>query len=158
MYKNLTLKDLGAENCINLLQPIKCNCGCGGYANMVIKDEKDYNIFTVAGSLLAETDCNHAWIFVIESWAVSGAYTTEDENGDKCIQYFTTANPENETPIESFEEGVELVKSIIEDIQPHCVGILHITKDGTFRVVTDEIYDEPKIKKVKVRKVNPYLN
>ena len=60
MNKKLTLKDLGAENCINLLQPIKCECGCDEYANIVIKDEEDYNVFTVAGSLLEETDCKHA--------------------------------------------------------------------------------------------------
>ena len=41
-YKKLTLKDLGASKCINLLQPMKCECGCGEYANFIIKDEKDY--------------------------------------------------------------------------------------------------------------------
>ena len=91
MNKKLTLKDLGAENCINLLQPIKCECGCGGYANTVIGDDEDCNVFTVAGSLLEDTDCTHAWIFVMEGRSVSGACTVEDENGDKCIQYFSTA-------------------------------------------------------------------
>lgn len=134
--KKLTLKDLGADNCINLLQPIKCDCDCGGYANMIIKDEEDYNVFTVAGSLLLKTDCNNAWIFVMEDWIVSGAYTTEDG-----IQYFTTAIPENEEPIVDFNEQVEFVKSIIEDVKPHCIGILQQTKTGNFRVVTDRVYD-----------------
>lgn len=136
MYRKLTLKDLGAKKCINLLQPMKCECGCGGYANLIIKDEEDYNVFTVAGSLLEETDCNHAWIFVIESWAVSGACTTDDG-----IQYFSTANSENKEPIIDFDEQVELVKSIIKDVQPHCIGVLQITEDGSFRVVTDRVYD-----------------
>ena len=152
MNRKLTLRDLGAENCINLLQPIKCECGCGGYANMIIKNEEDYNVFTVAGSLLEETDCEHAWIFVMEGWAVSGAYTSEDG-----IKYFSTATPENETPIASFEEEVALVKSLIEDIEPHCVGVLQRTENDTFRVVSDEIYDKPKTKKVKVRKVSHYI-
>lgn len=136
MNRKLTLKDLGAEKCINLLKPIKCDCGCGGYANMIIKDEEDYNVFTVAGSLLAETDCNHAWIFIMESWAISGAYTT-----DEGIKYFSTAVPENEKPITDFNEQVEFVKSIIKDVQPHCIGVLQHTEDDCFRVVTNKIYD-----------------
>ena len=136
MSRKLTLKDLGADNCINLLQPIKCECGCGGYSNIVIKDEEDYNVFTVAGSLLAETDCNHAWIFILENWIVSGAYTSDDG-----VQYFTTAIPENEEPIVDFDEQVEFVKSLIKDIQPHCIGVLQQTESGTFRVVTDRVYD-----------------
>lgn len=136
MYRKLTLKDLGAEKCTNLLQPMKCECGCGGYANLIIKDEEDYNVFTVAGSLLEETNCNHAWIFIIENWAISGACTTDDG-----IQYFSTANSENKEPIIDFNEQVELVKSIIKDVQPHCIGLLQITEDGSFRVVTDRVYD-----------------
>ncbi len=136
MYRKLTLKDLGAEKCVNLLKPMKCECGCGGYANLIIEDEEDYNVFTVTGSLLAETDCNHAWIFVIESWAISGAYTS-----DEGIQYFTTAIPENKEPIIDFDEQVEIVKDIIKDVKPHCVGVLQITEDGSFRVVTDRVYD-----------------
>lgn len=134
MNKKLTLRDLGAEKCINLLKPMKCECGCGGYANLIIKDEEDYNVFTVAGSLLSDTDCEHAWIFVLEDWIVSGACTTE--NG---IQYFSTAGKRE--PFVNLEEQVEFVKGLIEDIQPHCIGILQQTENGTFRVVTDRIYD-----------------
>jgi hypothetical protein len=134
MNKKLTLKDLGAEKCINLLQPMKCECGCGSYANMIIKDEEDYNVFTVAGSLLSETDCEHAWIFILEDWIVSGAFTTEEG-----IQYFSTA--ETRKPFVNLEEQVEFVKGLIEDIQPHCIGVLQQTENGTFRVVTDKIYD-----------------
>ena len=134
MNKKLTLKDLGAEKCINLLKPIKCECGCGGYANMIIKDEEDYNVFTVAGSLLSNTDCEHAWIFILEDWIVSGAFTTEEG-----VRYFSTA--ETRKPFVNLEEQIEFVKGLIEDIQPHCIGVLQQTENGTFRVVADRIYD-----------------
>lgn len=139
--KKLTLKDLGADKCINLLQPVRCDCGCGGYAEMIIKDEEDYNVFTVAGSLLSETDCNNAWIFIMEYWAISGAYTTEDENGNHCIRYFSTANTANEKPLTDFNERVEFVKDIIKDVKPHCIGVLQQTETGNFRVVADRVYD-----------------
>lgn len=155
MNRKLTLKDLGAEHCVNLLQPIRCECGCGGYGNIIIKDEEDYNVFTVAGSLLADTDCCHAWIFVIEDWAISGAYTTEDDEGEQIIQYFTTAVDENDHIID-FEHQVEFAKSMIEDIEPHCIGVLQHRGDGLFRIVMEDIYDR-KVVKAKRRK-NPYLN
>lgn len=134
MYKKLTLKDLGAENCTNLLKPIKCECGCGGYANMIIKDEEDYNVFTVAGSLLSDTDCEHAWIFILEDWIVSGAFTTE-----RGIRYFSTA--ETRKPFANLKEQVEFIRGLIKDIQPHCIGVLQKTRNGIFRVVTDRVYD-----------------
>lgn len=134
MNRKLTLKDLGAENCINLLKPVRCDCGCGGYANMVIKDEEDYNVFTVAGSLLSETDCEHAWIFILEDWIVSGACTT-----DEGIRYFSTAGTRE--PFTSLEEQIEFVRGLIEDIQPHMIGVLQHTKDNCFRVVTERVYD-----------------
>ena len=145
MDRKLTLKDLGAENCINLLKPMKCECGCGGYANLIIKDEEDYNVFTVAESLLSDTDCEHAWIFILEDWIVSGACTTE--NG---IQYFSTAGKRE--PFVNLEEQVEFVKGLIEDIQPHCIGVLQQTENDTFRVVTDKVYDRRVIKNVKDKK------
>lgn len=136
MDRKLTLRDLGAEKCINLLQPMKCPCGCGNYVEIVINDNENDNVFTIAKALLEETDCNHAYIFILEGWAVSGANTSDDG-----IKYFTTAIPENEEPLTDFNERVELVKSIIKDVKPHCIGVLQHTKDNCFRVVTDKIYD-----------------
>lgn len=160
MNRKLTLKDLGAENCINLLQPVRCECGCGGYANMIIKDEEDYNVFTVASSLLADTDCCHAWIFVIEDWAISGAYTTENDDGEQIIQLFTTAVDANDHLVD-FEHQVEFAKALIKNIEPHCIGVLQHTGDGTFRVVMEDVYDRRVIKGVKAKRKkrkNPYLN
>lgn len=136
MSKKLTLRDLGADKCINLLKPMKCPCGCGHYAEMVIGDEEDNNVFTIANALLEETDCKNAWIFIIESWAISGAYTGEDS-----IKYFTTATPENDKPMLDFDERVEFVKEIISDVKPHCIGVLQQTDSGGFRVVDEKVYD-----------------
>lgn len=140
MNRKLTLKDFGAENCDNLLMPIQCPCGCGNYGEIVINDTEESNVFSLAGSLLEDIECCHAWIFVIEDWAISGAYTTEDDNGEQIIQYFTTAVDENDHIID-FEHQVEFAKAMIEDIEPHCIGVLQQTENGTFRVVTDKIYD-----------------
>lgn len=132
-YKKLTLKDLNAGNCINLLKPVKCYCGCGGYGNLVLEDE---DIFGICRDILENEECEHAFMFIIEDWCVSGARTSEDG-----IEYFTTAVEENE-PFYCMGEAVQFVKEMIKDVQPHCVGILqYVGEDNCYRVVTDEIYD-----------------
>jgi hypothetical protein len=101
---------------------------------MIIKDEEDYNVFTVAGSLLSETDCEHAWIFILEDWIVSGAFTTEEG-----IRYFSTAGTRE--PFTSLEEQIGFIKELIREEQPHCIGVLQHTEGDCFRIVTDRIYE-----------------
>lgn len=154
MNRKLTLKDLGAENCNNLLQPMRCPCGCGNWGEIVIGDTEDNNVFTLAETLLQNVECDYAWIFIIEDWAVSGAYTHEDG-----IQYFTNA-VSSEEGIVDFEQQVEFARAMIEDIDPCCIGVLQHTKDNCFRVVMENVYDRRVIKSIKVKKKrrSPYLN
>ena len=134
-YKKLTLADLGAENCINLLKPVKCDCGCGGYGNSIIEDENgEYNPFAFANMILENEECQHAFVFVISDWDVSGAFTSEDG-----IKFFTTA--ENGA-FDNADDTVACVREMIKEFEPHCVGILQYTgSDNAYRVVTDVVYD-----------------
>lgn len=153
MNRRLTLKDLGAEICNNLIEPIQCSCGCGNWGKIFIDDTEENNVFTVAGAFLEDLICDNAWIFIIEDWAVSGAYMTEDG-----IQYFTTAVSENEVVFD-FEQQVEFAKAMIKEYKPYCIGVLQHTKDGLFRVVAEDIYDRWLVKGVKIkRKPRCYLN
>ena len=154
MNRKLTLKDLGAEHCNNLLYPVRCQCGCGNWGEIVIMDTEENNVFTLADALLEDIECEHAWIFIIEDCAVSGAYTFGD-----TIQYFT--NVASEENVVDFEKQVEFAKAMIEDIDPCCIGVIQHTRDGRFRIVMEDIYDRNVIKGVKLkRKKKPktYLN
>lgn len=134
-YKKLTLEDLGAEDCINLLKPVKCPCGCGGYANPIIVDEEgEFNPFAFATMVLENEECRHAFVFVISDWDVSGAFTCEDD-----IKYFTTVG---NGVFEYADDAVACVRNMIEEFEPHCVGILQYTgSDNAYRVVDDVVYD-----------------
>lgn len=134
-YKKLTLEDLGAEDCINLLKPVKCPCGCGGYANLIIVDEEgEFNPFAFATMVLENEECKHAFVFVISDWDVSGAFTCEDG-----IKYFTTVG---NGAFEYADDTIACVRNMIEEFEPHCVGILQYTgSDNAYRVVDDVVYD-----------------
>lgn len=132
-YKKLTMRDFNAQKYINLLKPVKCECGCGGYTHLMLEDEQ---IFGICHDILADEECEHAFVFVIESWCVSGACTTEDG-----VRYFTTAQEGNE-PFSNMGEAVGFVKEMIKDVRPHCVGVLQSVGNGEFRIVDDWVYDK----------------
>lgn len=135
MNKKLTLKDLNAENCHNLLQPIKCECGCGHYSELVLKTNQD--IIDLAGSLLKDEDCEHAYIFALTEDNVCGAFT--DENG---IRAFTTVDSNGDECVMDFDEQIDLIKNMIASIEPHCIGVLQHTANDCYRIVMETIYDK----------------
>lgn len=134
MNKKLTLKDLGADKCINLLQPIKCNCGCGGYGQAILETKQD--VVDLAGTLLGDEECEHAYIFMITNDDVRGAFT--DENG---VHAFVMVNPDGEEIAMCFKKQVELVKDMIKEIKPHCIGVFQHTENNRYRVVMETVYD-----------------
>lgn len=133
MNKKLILKDLGAENCVNMLQPIKC-CD-DGYALAILETKQD--IVNMAGSLLEEQDCKHACVFVIRDNGITCAYT--DEEG---VSVFSIEPQNNENPIMDLDKQVEIVKDIIEEVEPHCIGVMQHTENNLYRTVMETIYDK----------------
>ena len=135
MSKKLTLKDLGAEKCINMLQPIKCECGCGCYGLLILETKQD--VVDFAGTMLEEKDCEHAYIFAITNNDIRGAFT--DEEG---VHAFSMVSKDGSDLTMSFEEQVELVKDMVEVIKPHCIGVIQHTEDNHYRIVMENIYDK----------------
>ena len=150
MNRKLTLKDLGAENCINLLQPIKCECGCGGYGQIILEIKQD--VIDLAGTFLEDEECEHAYIFALTESGVCGAFT--DEEG---VHAFSMVSSNGEEFKMEFDEQVELVRDMIREIEPHCIGVMQHAEDNRYRIVMENVYDKHTSKKVKVRRVNPYI-
>lgn len=134
MKKRLTLKDLGAEKCINLLQPIRCECGCGNYGELVLETTQD--VVDFAGTLLEDVDCEHAYIFALTRHGVAGAFT--DESG---VHAFIMADEHGDEIQMDFDEQIEVIKHIIQESEPHCVGCIQHTKNNRYRIVMETIYD-----------------
>lgn len=153
MNRKLTLKDLGAENCINLLQPVRCECGCGGYGQIILETEQD--VVDLAGTFLGDEDCEHAYIFALTNGGICGAFT--DEEG---VHAFSMASLNGDDLKMDFDEQIEFVKYMIREIEPHCIGVMQHTEDNRYRIVMEDVYDRKVIKGVKAKRKrrNPYLN
>lgn len=135
MDRKLTLRDFNAHRYINLLSPIRCECGCGGYTEVMLPNATER--FAFASDLLMDVDCNNAMIIIISLWDVCGAITTEDDT----IKVFSLGLDSGE-PFESLDEQVYVIREFINEMQPHCIGILQCTEMNCYRVVTNRIYDE----------------
>ena len=134
MNKKLTLKDLGAENCINLLQPMKCECGCGGYGQIVLETRQD--VVDLAGTFLEDEECEHAYIFALTNDGVCGAFTDEDG-----VHAFSMVSSNGDDFKMNFNEQVELVNDMVREIEPHCIGVMQHTENNRYRIVMETVYD-----------------
>lgn len=126
--KKLTLNNLGAGHCINLLKPIKCTCGCGGYTYPVLEGHKDF--IDIMGALLSDVECNAVSIIIMTRDKVYFSFKNE-----RGINLFAT---DEGMPL---WEQIETVKEIIDEFDPHCVGIFQHRGDDCYRPVVDYIYD-----------------
>lgn len=128
--KKLTLKDLGAESCINLLKPIKCDCGCGHYAYPILERHEDF--CQMAGSLLEDVDCNAACIIILTKHQVY--FSFKNENG---INLFSSSSEYKM----DLDEQIEFAQEVIEEFAPHCIGIMQHKGENCYRTVMETIYD-----------------
>lgn len=136
MNKKLTLKDLGAQNCINLLQPMKCECGCGGYGQIILKTRQD--VVNLAGIFLEDEDCEHAYIFALTNDGVCGAFTDEDG-----VHAFSMVSSQDSCDLKmDFDEQVELIRDMVKEVKPHCIGVMQHTENNRYRIVMETIYDK----------------
>lgn len=132
--RKLTLKDLHAEDCNNILKPVKCPCGCGGYIYPVFEGHQDY--IDAMASLLDEVECNNAIMIIMTDISVYFAH-----KGEEKINVFSLPK-EYEM---NLDKQIDFVIEIIESFNPHCIGILQYRINDTYRIVMDEIYDNDKI-------------
>lgn len=129
MCKKLTLKDFGASHCSNLLNPIKCDCGCGGYMEILLSGKKERLAF--ARDILESIDYGDGAVFIISFWDICGAILCDDG----------IALLESTEPCESLEGQVESIKRIIKELDLQSIGIFQYTEGNQYRVVTNRIYD-----------------
>ena len=142
MFRRLTLKDFGAEKCVNLLQPIKNDHGSYGYAILETKQD----VVNLAGTLLEDTDCSNAWIFMLMKHSICGAFTDEDG-----VHAFSVSNQDGDDMIMNLDDQIKYIKSVVKEQKPHCIGIMQNTEDNLYRVVMETIYDKRVIRNGKIK-------
>ncbi len=119
-----TFKSCGLNAKNNFLQAPKCECGCVGYANPVIKSREELCDFM--GMLLSDHECEHCAIFAINE---DGSATM----GLKFEEGILFA----ETKIKSKCASRKAIKELDEEFGFHYYGLLEQATNDTYRIVMD---------------------
>ena len=122
MMKN-TFEFYGLDVENNLLQAPICQCGCGSYAHLVLKDDDD--VFCFMYMMLEEEECGHCGIF---SFKGDGEYMLIGLKLDGEIQCYTAKNTGN---VKGSLNGIQ------DELELHCYGILEQVDDESYRIVMD---------------------
>lgn len=122
----------GLNNLRNFMYAPECECGCGGKANLVLKDTED--LFGFAHTVLADHDCNQCAIFAHayndEMFAVVKLDDVEDYDVSDTevypIKFFGIKNTE-----------MNFFKEFDADFGLHCYGLMIQNQKGTWEIIED---------------------
>lgn len=111
----------GLDKHLNFLQAPICECGCGQYMNVILKDGDVYGIMH---ELLEEHDCDYCAIFTVkrDDTAITGVKI--DGN---IIVYDCKIDGQKK----------ELFKAFQEDMEFHCYGLLEQVDEELYRIIME---------------------
>lgn len=111
----------GLDKRKNFLQAPICTCGCGHYANLILKNDDD--VCSFMHTMLEEWDCSHCAIFTVKNGneVLMGVKLEDDIKCYKCVA----------------ECHRDLFKDIQNDFEFHCYGILEQVDANSYRIVMD---------------------
>lgn len=118
---------LDAKN--NFLQAPRCDCGCGGYANLVLENDDDVCSFMYA--MLEEHDCQRCGIFARkENNELLIGFKLDGEIG--CFKGNVSDNG-----FATLKEARDCVAAMQEGLQLHCYGLLEQVDKDLYKIVMD---------------------
>ena len=118
-----TFASCGLDKSKNFLQAPICECGCGGYMNIILKTEQD--LYDFINILLDDHECNHCAIFALQNGGTA-VFGAKLEDG---IQFYRLNN-----------NGCNVKKIIAEmeiDFEFHCYGLLEQVEETIYKIVMD---------------------
>lgn len=115
-----TFASCGLDKENNILQAPICQCGCGHYANLVLKTKQD--LYDFMGSMLADYDCHHCAIFTLyKDGSLSMAIKLEDG-----ISIYGAK-----------ENAKRVIADLQKDFEFHCYGLMEQVDAELYRIVMD---------------------
>ena len=112
---------LNKEN--NFLQAPKCECGCGGYAGLIL--ETDNDVCSFMHTMLEEHDCEHCGIFAFKKNSADMLMGLKLDGEIKCY----------EVQVQGGSEGP--LVDIQNELKLHCYGILEQVDNDLYSIVMD---------------------
>lgn len=125
--RRLRFSDCGLDIENNFLSAPICECGCGGYMDVVL--ENDQEVADFIGTMLEENACNWCALFVLmqDNSLMFGAKTDEDE-----INIVKLKSKDKD------QMNVDIVRDLHSFYDFHCYGLLEQKNDKTsFRIVME---------------------
>lgn len=124
--EKVTFKLVGLNKKNNFLQAPICECGCGQYANLVLKDDDE--VCSFMHTMLEEHECEHCGIFVIkDDKHILMGLKLDGET--KC--YHANAESDNATDYKNIFKGTQKILKL------HCYGLLEQVGEDLYRIVMD---------------------
>lgn len=128
--RTVRFEDCGLDSECNILQAPKCECGCGEYANLVLKTHQD--VVDLCYGLLEDQECCHCAIFVMnKDNTVTLGYKTEDEDDDIISRVVTLGSPEKT------DTYIDVVKELQNQFRFHCYGLMEQCDDDLYRIIME---------------------
>ena len=107
----------------NFLQAPTCECGCGGKAVLLLKDEKE--LFGFMYNVLMENECNHCAIFAHSFDDTMFAALKVDNETDDPILFF------------SQEENMTFFKEWDDELELHFYGLMVESQLCEWKIIED---------------------
>ena len=125
IVRELSFEDCGLDINCNILQAPICECGCGSYMNLVLKDNQEVADFMY--SMLDEQDCDYCAMFALmkDNTLIFGG---KFNDGMQVVHIQDKNNALN----------IDVVREIQTEFGFHCYGLIEQLEDGTsFRIVME---------------------
>lgn len=120
-----TFEYCGLDKENNFLQAPICPCGCGEYANIILKSDED--VFGFMYTMLEENECDHCAIFALKD----NNHILLGMKIDGEIVCYTAKN-------NSFEHGYEDIFTGLQDkFEFHCYGLLEQVDEESYRIIME---------------------
>ena len=125
MVKNqTTFEYYGLDINKNFLQAPKCECGCGGYAGIVLETDQDVSDFVY--TMLDEYECNHCGIFVLKK--NNDILMGLKLDGEiKCYAGEKSGQDKND----------KIFADIQKELDLHAYGLLEQISDDTYKIIME---------------------
>lgn len=120
----LTFASCGLDKANNFLQAPVCPCGCGHYANPIIKSEEELCDFM--GMLLADHDCDYCAIFAVCK-DNKGVFATKIDGTITMYRIKDT--------VAGIKKTIAEMNEVAEGF--HCYGLLEQVDFESYRIVMD---------------------
>ena len=107
----------------NFLQAPVCECGCGGKAVLLLKDEKE--LFGFMFNVLMDHECNHCAIFARRNDGYMYAELKVENETDDPVMLFGQ------------KDNNDFFKEWDDELDLHYYGLLVETKNGEWKIIED---------------------